>query len=419
MSDLSTDKIRQQFPALALRDEGKRRIYFDNPAGTQVPKSVVARAEKAMIEQNANLGGAFVTSNLAQELVDDAHVAMAQFYNAPSASQVIFGANMTTLTLAMSRNLQKTLGIGEGDEIVLSRMDHDANIAPWMHVASDTGATIRWIDFDPETYEFADDALDAVLNEKTKIVAFCYASNCTGTINDVKAMCSKAHVAGALTYVDAVQFAPHGVIDVQDLKCDFLVSSAYKFYGPHAGILYGRRDLLERMYAYQVRPALEYGIPSRFETGTAPRETLAATVGAVEHIASLAEDTSGTEMPLSRRAIVQGLNALVDHERALTKHLITGLKSIKGVTVRGITSENALHRRVPTVSITVEGKQPEALAKSLAEDNVFVWSGHNYALEPVARMKLMDAGGVLRIGLAHYNTIDEIDFLLERLDHLT
>jgi selenocysteine lyase/cysteine desulfurase len=208
MSSFSVDGVRAQFPALALTDMETRGSTFDNPAGTQVPQQVIDRATKAMIEQNANLGGYFVTTQKAQELVDQARIASAQFYNAPSPSDIMFGANMTTMTLAMSRNLQKSLGISEGDEIVLSRMDHDANVAPWMHVASDTGATIKWLDFDPETFEFADDALDKVLSEKTKIVAVGHASNCTGTINDVAAICRKARAAGAISFVDAVQSAP-------------------------------------------------------------------------------------------------------------------------------------------------------------------------------------------------------------------
>ena len=417
MTGLNLEHVRAQFPALALRDNGKRRIYFDNPAGTQVPQQVIDRATRAMIEQNANLGGAFATSRMAQQLVDEAHVTAGQFYNAPSPSQIIFGANMTTLTFAMSRNLQKTLSIGEGDEIVLSCMDHDANVAPWMHVASDTGATIRWMSFDTDTFEFPDDALDKVLSDKTRIVAFCYASNCTGTINNVRSLCAKARAAGALTYVDAVQFAPHGIIDVQELGCDFLVSSTYKFFGPHAGILYGRRELLERMYSYQVRPALEYGAPGKFETGTAARETLAAATGAFEYMASLAGDDA-CHGRVSRRAMNSGMQLMMEHEQALMGRLLAGLTSLNGVTVRGITSQNALHRRVPTVSVTVKDNRPEHLAKALADDNIFVWSGHNYALEPIAHMGLSNAGGVLRIGLAHYNTPDEVDEMLNRLEGL-
>ncbi len=417
MTGFSVADVRAQFPSLSIADDGKPRIYLDNPAGTQVPRHVIDRATHAMIEQNANLGGAFVTSEMARTLVDEAHVAAAHFYNAPSARDVIFGANMTTITLAMSRNLQKTLNITEGDEIVLSRMDHDSNVAPWLLVAEDTGATVKWIEFDTDTFEFPDDAIDKVLSDKTKIVAIGHASNCTGTINDVKSMCAKARSAGAISYVDAVQFAPHGVIDVQDIGCDFLVSSAYKFFGPHQGILYGRAEVLENLFSYQVRPALEHGAPAKFEIGTAPRETLAASLGAIEYIASLGND-GGADTPLSRSRVVSGMQAAMGHEMALTRQMISGLSSIKGVKVRGITSDNALARRVPTVAITMEGKNPGEAAKSMARDNIFMWSGHNYALEPINHMNLMKDGGVLRIGLAHYNTADEVDIMLERLEGL-
>jgi cysteine desulfurase family protein (TIGR01976 family) len=417
MTDFPIDTVRDQFPSLGLKDDGRARIYFDNPAGTQVPQHVIDRVVQAMVEQNANLGGYFTTSRKAQELVDQAHVAAAQFYNASSASEIVFGANMTTLTFAMARSLQRTLNIGEGDEIVVSRMDHDGNVAPWMHMATDTGATLKWLDFDPETYEFADDAIDKVLTRKTRIVAVGYASNITGTVNDVKSICAKARVAGALTYVDAVQFAPHGVIDVQDIGCDFLVSSAYKFFGPHAGVLYGRKHQLERTYSYNVRPALENLGGGRFATGTAARETLAGTLGAIEYISSLANGRDDN-FPVSRTRITAGMQASAEHESRLCKRLLAGLASLKGVKVRGITSENSLYRRVPTVSITVDGKKPEQLAKALADDNIFVWSGHSYALEPIARMGLTSKGGVLRIGLAHYNTMDEVDTILNRLEDL-
>jgi cysteine desulfurase family protein (TIGR01976 family) len=417
MTDFAIADVRAQFPALAIKDDGKGRIYLDNPAGTQVPQHVIDRSVRAMVEQNANLGGFFITTQIAEALVDEAHEAAAKFYNAASANEIIFGANMTTITLAMSRNLQKTLTLKAGDEIVLSRMDHDGNVAPWLLIAEDTGATVRWLDFDTDTFEYCDDAADKVINGKTKIVAFGYASNCTGTINDVKSICAKARAVGAISYVDAVQFAPHGVIDVQDIGCDFLVSSAYKYFGPHHGVLFGRAEVLETLFSYQVRPALAYGAPGKFETGTAPRETLAGTLGAIEYIASLGSGRLPT-CGVSREAVVSGMKAAMAHEAALTRQLIGGLASIKGVKVRGITSDNALARRVPTVSITMDGKTPEAVARSLAGDNIFVWSGHNYALEPINRMGLMEQGGVIRIGMAHYNTADEVDTLLNRLEGL-
>jgi cysteine desulfurase family protein (TIGR01976 family) len=402
-------EVRARFPALAITDKGVPRIYFDNPAGTQVPREVVERMTAALTATNANLGGHFTTSKLAGALVDEAHRAVADFYNAASAKEIVFGQNMTTLTLHMSRCLAKSFRAG--DEIVLSRMDHDANVAPWLLVAADLGLTVRWMDFDPGTAEFSDDALDRVLSDKTRLVALGHASNCTGTINDVKHFCERARAAGALTYVDAVQFAPHGVIDVQALGCDFLVSSAYKWFGPHLGILYGRQSVLEETFSYRVRPAGSR-LPGKFETGTGPRETFAGMLGALDYLASLGQGAS------RRARLTTGVERLNGYEMGLTGRLIAGLQAVKGLTIHGITSENALHRRVPTVSFTLAGHDPDDLAGAFARDNIFVWSGHNYAVEPVTRLGLMDKGGVLRVGLAHYNTEAEVDALIASLGHL-
>ncbi|MFO1091482.1 MAG: cysteine desulfurase-like protein [Hyphomicrobiales bacterium] len=407
--------VRAAFPSLSITDAGRPRVYFDNPAGTQVPTRVIERATRAYVEQNANLGGAFETSRRASALVEEAHEAVARFYNAKSAKEIVFGQSMTALTYHISRCLSR--GWTSSDEIILSRMDHDANVAPWLQAAEDRGVTVRWLDFDPDTYEFPDRAIDDLLSSRTRLVAVGYASNCTGTINDVTAICAKARAAGALSYIDAVQFAPHGVIDVEAVGCDFLVSSAYKFFGPHIGVLFGREPILEAMFAYQVRPA-QQGLPKRFELGTGSREGMAATLGALEYIASLAGSTPGAAEP-TREALAKGMQALADHEQGLTLRLIEGLKQVRGLTVRGITSANAMHRRVPTVSFTLERHHPDALAKGFADDNIFVWSGHNYAIEPVGRMGLLDKGGVLRVGLAHYNTAGEVDALLQRLDRMT
>ena len=403
---LDVAAIRAQFPALALRDGGRDRIYFDNPAGTQVPQRVIDRTVDCLANRNANLGGYFVTTVEAGELVDLAHRACADFYNAASMNEIVFGQNMTSLTLHMSRCLGKKLK--RGDEIVLSRMDHDANVAPWLLLADDLGLVVRWIDFDTETYEFPEDALTRVLSDKTKLLAMGMASNCTGTVNDVKRFVAEARAAGAITYLDAVQYAPHYAIDVQDLGADFVVSSAYKWFGPHQGILWGREALLKETFGYKVRPAGE-DLPHKFETGTLSHEGMAGTLGAIEYL-----EQFGTGETRARR-IASAWGNLADYEHGITLKLIEGLKTFKGLTIRGITSANAMHRRVPTVSFTVEGHHPEALAKAFASDNIFVWSGHNYAIEPVSRMGLMDKGGVLRVGLAHYNTEAEVDALLSSL----
>ncbi|WP_119389025.1 cysteine desulfurase-like protein [Taklimakanibacter lacteus] len=411
------DAIRAEFPALAQKDGNLARIYFDNPAGTQVPRQVIDRTLEAMVAKNANLGGYFSTTVAADELVNEAHQAMADFYHARSPREIVFGQNMTTLTLHMSRCLGRRLS--PGDEIVLSRMDHDANVAPWLLLAEDRGLTVRWMDFDPETYEFAEDALTSVLSPKTKLVAMGFASNCTGTINDVKRFAADAHQAGALFYVDAVQLAPHCGIDVQELGCDFLVSSAYKFFGPHQGILWGREALLEETFSYKVRPAGN-DLPHKFETGTLSHEGMAGTLGAIDYLASHG-DTPGSSaktydhMSARGARIHRAFDVFTDWEHHLCKRLIDDLTPFKGLKIRGITSANAVHRRVPTVSFTLDGHSPEVLAKAFAARNMFVWSGHNYAVEPVTRMGLMDKGGVLRVGLAHYNTEAEVDAFIAGL----
>jgi cysteine desulfurase family protein (TIGR01976 family) len=397
---------RAQFPGLSITDEGRPRVFFDNPAGTQVPRQVIDRTVECLTAKNANLGGYFATSVAAGELVDAAHQACADFYNAGSVAEIVFGQNMTTLTLHFSRCLGRRFQ--RGDEIVLSRMDHDANVAPWLLLAEDLGLVVRWMDFDPETYEFADDALTQVLSEKTRLVALGFASNCTGTINEVKRFAAQARGAGALVYVDAVQYAPHHFIDVQDLGADIVVSSAYKWFGPHQGVLWGREALLAETFGYKVRPAGD-DLPHKFETGTLSHEGMAGTLGAIEYLEQFGEGVTRTARLRS------AWQALAAYEQALTRRLIEGLSEFKGLVVRGVTSANAMHRRVPTVSFTLEGHRPDDLARAFASDNIFVWSGHNYAIEPVGRMGLLDKGGVLRVGLTHYNTEVEVGALLDSL----
>lgn len=408
-ASLDIGRIRTQFPALAIKDGDAPRIYFDNPAGTQVPQRVVDRTVETLVSKNANLGGFFTTTRDASAMVDMAHQACADFYNARSAREIIFGQNMTTLTLHMSRCLGRKFH--KGDEIVLSRMEHDANVAPWLLLADDLGLVVKWMDFDPETYEFPEDALRKVLSDKTKLVAMGLASNCTGTVNDVKAFAKEAKTVRALVFVDAVQYAPHYAIDVQALGADMLVSSAYKWFGPHMGILWGREELLAETFAYKLRPAGD-DLPHKFETGTLSHEGMAGCLGAVEYFEQFGHGDTRA------KRISTAWDRLVGHEHSLTMKLIDGLRGVRGLTIRGITSANALHRRVPTVSFTLEGHHPDALAKSFAAENIFVWSGHNYAVEPVSRMGLLEKGGVLRVGMAHYNTPSEVDQFLSCLTRI-
>lgn len=413
--------VRSQFPALDLTDDSKSRIYFDNPAGTQVSLGVVDRMSDVLQNANANLGGYFKTSRLADAVVDGAHQAMADFLNAPSANEIVFGQNMTSITLHISRSIGRMLS--SGDEIILSQMDHDANVHPWMLLARDLDLTVRWLPFNRDTFEFDLSALDELLNARTKLVCVGGASNLTGTLNNVAEICRRARQAGAWTYIDAVQSAPHVYCDVQAIDCDFLVCSAYKFFGPHQGILWGRSDVLQALEPYKVRPAPEE-IPGSFETGTQSHEGMAGTAAAVDYFAwigeTMAEDWHENHARFSgrRKYLRAAMDCLFDYERGLSEHLIAGLQSLPGVTVQGITASDAIQRRVPTVSFTHAAKRPDDIAKRLAERQIFVWSGHNYALEAARALGILESGGVVRVGPVHYNSISEIDVLMDELSRI-
>ena len=413
--------IRSQFPSLS-----SGAIFFDNPGGTQVARQVMDRVNDYLLHHNANHGGAFKTSVESDAILHEAHAAMADFLGAASPDEIVFGANMTTLTFAVSRALGKLLS--PGDEIVVTRLDHDADISPWLLLAEDTGAMIRWVDIREEDCTLDMSDFEAQITDRTKIVACGYASNAVGTINDVKAIVSMAHAAGALCFVDAVQYVPHGPTDVRDLGCDFLVCSAYKFFGPHVGALYGKYDLLDKLRAYKVRPA-EDKPPYKFETGTQNHEGIAGTLGAMEYLewvgktfgkSQIFEDptsgASGINSKSQRReALARAMTVLADYERELGAHLIQGLQTIKGLKIWGITDPAQYHRRVPTVSFTLEGWHPRQIAERLAAENIYVWDGNFYALAVTERLGLESRGGLLRVGLAHYNTREEVDRLLEAL----
>jgi cysteine desulfurase family protein (TIGR01976 family) len=406
LAPLDVAHVRQHFPSMTLKDSGKPRVYFDNPAGTQVPQKVIDRTVDTLLNKNANLGGFFSTTTAVSDMVGEAHHAMADFYGASSAREIVFGQNMTTLTLHMSRCLANRFA--PGDEIILSRMEHDANVGPWLLMADDVGMKVRWLEFDTDSYEFPADALTKVLSEKTRLLAMGMASNCTGTINDTTFFAKQAKVAGALVYLDAVQYAPHECLDMTATGADFVVSSAYKWFGPHMAVLWGREDLLNETFAYKVRPASNKS-PDKFETGTLSHEGMAGCLGAIEYLEMLGQGVD------RRTRITSAWTHIAEYERALGLRLIDGIRPIKGLTVRGITSANAMHRRVPTISFTVDGIDPAKLAQHFASQNIFVWSGDNYAVEPVKAMGLSDKGGVLRVGLAHYNTEAEVDGFITSL----
>lgn len=404
-----TDLVRQQFPSL-----DRPAIFLDNPAGTQISKPSLDRINHYLLENNANHEGMFETSRRSDEILHEAHAAMADFLNASRPEEIIFGNNMTTLTLHMSRSLARNLQAG--DNILVTRLDHDANIAPWMLIAEDKGCNLLWVDIDVEQGTLDLDDFARALERKPKIAAFGYASNLLGTVNPVKKLTKMAKDVGALVYIDAVQYAPHGPIDVQDIGCDFLVCSSYKFFGPHAGALYGKHDLLDELKAYKVRPASNE-LPHKFETGTQNHEGIAGVLGALEYLEWLGRQFGAEQESALKEAgftgrrleLKKGMSAMRAYESELSKALIGIIESVPGTRVHGITDLDRLDERVPTVSFTVEGKDPEKLAKAIGDENIYVWNGHNYALAIVERMGLLEAGGMVRVGPVHYNTLDELE----------
>jgi cysteine desulfurase family protein (TIGR01976 family) len=396
---LDLNFVRSQFPALS-----SGAIFLDNPGGTQVAQQTLNRMTDYLVHTNANHEGAFKTSRESDAVVDAARAAVADFLGAARPEEIVFGQNMTSLTLHISRSLARTLKAG--DEIVVTRLDHDANIAPWLLVAEDRGCTVRWVEIDPEDCTWNVEALKQQITDRTKLVAIGYASNAVGTINSVTEAVKIAHAAGAVAYIDAVQYAPHGSIDVQALDCDFLACSAYKFFGPHTGMLYGKYQLLDDLKAYKVRPAHDEP-PHKFETGTQSFESIAGVHGALEYLESLG--TGETR----RQRLVSAMTAMKEYEQSLSRALIEGLSTIKGLHIWGITDLNELDRRVPTVSFTLDGWAPRDVAAELDKHGIYVWDGNYYALAVTERLGLEDKGGMVRVGAAHYNTLEEIGKLVE------
>jgi cysteine desulfurase family protein (TIGR01976 family) len=366
---LDVEAVRARFSAL-------RRPYafFDGPAGTQVPDEVIDAIAGYLRDSNANVGGQFETSRRTGELVESAHETAGRFLGC-SADEAIFGPSMTNLNFMLTRTVGRELR--EGDEIVTTRLDHDANVAPWLELAHDLGLVVRFADYDLSDIE-------KQLSDRTRVVAFPWASNALGTLVDAARICELAHEAGALAWVDAVHYAPHGPIDVGEIGADVLLCSPYKFYGPHLGLAFARRELLDRWRPYKVRPAPGY------ETGTAQHELLAGFVAAVEYLESI------------------GGEAIMAHERELGARFLAGLPV--GVTLYG---RQTMDGRVPTFAVTLDGLTPTEVAARLGEHGIFVWDGDYYAVEVMRRLGLRD--GAVRIGIVHYNTADEVDRLLVEL----
>ncbi len=423
-NDLSS--YRRYFPSLSLDVNGKQAIYFDNPGGTQVPQQVIDAMLSYFREANANSHGAFLTSQRTDQVIAAARSAMADFLHAASPNEIVFGPNMTTLTFAFSRAIGKTLQ--PGDEVVVTILDHDANVAPWLAL-QERSVLIRTVDVHPENVTLDMEDMRAKITERTRVVAVGYASNAVGTINDLATIIRWAHEVDALAWIDAVQFAPHGPIDVQALGADFLVCSSYKFFGPHLGMLYGKAEQLEKFPAYKVRPASN-NIPDRWETGTQNHEGLAGLVGVVDYLAMLGreqsalydkafEAVSGGNPYHSRQLELKiAMRAIMDHERRLSARLLAGLREIKGIQVYGITNPQQFAWRVPTIACNIEGHSPRELAEYLASRGIFAWDGNYYALGIMERLGLEERGGALRLGMAHYNTLDEIDRVLESLERI-
>lgn len=410
-----TNSVRRQFPAL-----NRPEIYFDNPGGTQIAKPSLDRVTRYLIESNANHEGAFATSIASDAVLDEAHRAMADFYNAASPEEIVFGNNMTTITLHLSRSLSREWK--EGDEIVVTRLDHDANVTPWVLAAQDRGVKVNWVDFDVEEGTLNMDDVHKALERKPKLLAVGYASNSLGTINPVKKIIDMAHEAGALVYIDAVQYAPHGPIDVQKLDCDFLISSAYKFFGTHSAILYGKRNLLEELYAYKVRPATNH-LPGKFETGTQNHEGIAGVLGVIEYFewvgrefgGEFVEGLAGENYQGRRLELKKAMSAIHAYEFELSRALLSALNDVPGLRLYGLNDVRRLDERVATFSFRLNNIHPRVVAEKLAGEGIFVWDGNYYALNVSERLGVEEQGGMVRVGAAHYNTLEEVARLKDAL----
>jgi cysteine desulfurase family protein (TIGR01976 family) len=403
------EALRRRFPALSLTHEGRPMAFFDGPGGTQVPDTVIDAVTNYYRETNANAGGPFPTSVRSDAIAEDAHAAAADLFGAAGPDEITFGANMTSLTLHVSRSLGATME--PGDEIIVTGLDHEANVGPWRSVGADRGLTIRSVGIRREDCTLDLEELDRLLGPRTRLVAVGWASNAVGTINPVGEIARRAHAAGALVYVDAVHWAPHGPIDVRHVGADLAVCSAYKFFGPHAGLLYGRREVLERLPSYKIRPAHH-----RFETGTMNFEGLAGALAAIDYIAGVGREYGGAGAMAGRReAVVAGMSAIRTYEMGLFERLVAGLEEISGSHLYGIADRARFGDRTPTAAVRFDRVSPEAVSVALGREGIATWHGDFYATGLIERLGLVASGGVLRIGLTHYNTTAEVDRLLESL----
>jgi cysteine desulfurase family protein (TIGR01976 family) len=405
------DAVRCQFPGLNRAVDGRQVVFADAPGGTQVPDRVIEAMAAYLREDNANTGGAFGTSRATDDLIVEAHRAAADFLGA-DAAECVFGQNMTTLSFALSRSVAAT--VSPGDELVVTRLDHDANISPWLAVAADTGAVVRWVDLVDADCSLDLDSLRATLSPRTRVVAFSLASNAVGSVTAAPEVVEtvRERSPAAILVADAVHLAQHRPIDVRALGVDVLFCSPYKFFGPHLGIMWGRRTLLESWPAYKVRPQYDRS-PDRWETGTLSHEAMAGFVAAVEYLADLG---GAAKVGSDRRAAVTaGMQSIGEYERTLTGHFLEGLARLSGARLWGIADPARAGERTPTFAIRVDGRSPREVAQELGRRGIFAWDGNYFALAVMERLGLEASGGAVRIGFCHYNTADEVDRVVREL----
>jgi cysteine desulfurase family protein (TIGR01976 family) len=414
--------VRSQFPALAQTVSGHPAVFLDGPGGTQVPQQVIDAIADYLSRNNANTGGAYLTSRNTDRMLAEARSAMGDFLNC-DADEIVFGPNMTTLTFAMSRAIGRDLE--PGDEIVLTLLDHDANFSPWKAL-EERGVVIRTVKFNEDDCTLDMRDLAAKIGARTRLVAVGYASNAVGTINNVAEVVRLARQAGALSYIDAVHYAPHGPIDVRGLDCDFLVCSTYKFFGPHMGVLYGKREHLKRLHPYRIRPNTG-NIPNCWEWGTLNHECIAGIRACVDYweelgrrvetglATSLLEVRAQPALTARRSAILAAHEAIHQHERKMMERMIAGLLAIPGLKLYGISDPQRFENRCATIAVRIEGHTPLELATKLGERGIFTWDGNYYALNVTEQLDVERLGGFLRIGLVHYNTMEEVERLLAAL----
>ena len=405
--------VRSQFPALSENVNGQPAAFLDGSGGTQVPHKVILAISDYLQHSNANTCGAYATSRRTDAVIAGARAAMADFLGC-DADEIVFGPNMTTLTFALSRSIGRELG--PGHEIVVTHLEHDANVSTWRSL-EERGVTVRIADIQENDCTLDMQHLARQITAKTKLVAVGYASNAVGTINDVKEVVRLAHQVGALAFVDAVHYGPHGLIDVRAIDCDFLACSTYKFFGPHMGVLYGKREHLKRLQPYKVR-ALVNEVPNRWEMGTLNHECIAGITACVEYLADLGRHVN-SKSTNRRSALISAFQMIQAYERTLAERMLRGLLAIPGLKAYGITDLQKLANRTPTFAVRVDGHTPLELATKLGDRGFFTWDGNYYALNLTERLDVEKSGGFLRIGLVHYNPAEEVDGVVAALQAIT